>query len=399
MTSSSAAASGCARRSPGGAGAARADRADDPHARAVLRAVSALELIQACALVHDDLMDDSATRRGAPTVHVDFAAQHRAAGWWARRNASARPPRSCSVTSRWPGPTTCSRRRVCAADAARARAPVWQAMRTEVLAGQYLDVVSQATRRRDARGARCGSTGTRPRLTPSSARCTSGRRSPAPTTTLVVRLPPASGPTSAWRSSCATTCWGCSVTRRSPVSPPATTCARASGRLLVAPAPRRAAPTAAATAASSDALGNADLDAPTDARPREPLHRARRGRRGRAADRRAHRPSALERRSAAPTLAGTPAGGLAALATAGALSAGRRRPRATRRDVTPRAHAYPDPTDHVVVVGAGLAGLSAALHLLGAGRRVTVARTASRPGGRAGRLRLAGYASTPAPPC
>lgn len=29
-------------------------------------------------------------------------------------------------------------------------------------------------------------------------------------------------------------------------------------------------------------------------------------------------------------------------------------------------------TDHVVIVGAGLAGLSAALHLLGAGRRVTV---------------------------
>ncbi|ANY05103.1 phytoene desaturase family protein [Pseudonocardia sp. HH130630-07] len=44
------------------------------------------------------------------------------------------------------------------------------------------------------------------------------------------------------------------------------------------------------------------------------------------------------------------------------------------------------PTDHVVVVGAGLAGLSAALHLLGAGRRVTVVERASAPGGRAGRL-------------
>ena len=30
------------------------------------------------------------------------------------------------------------------------------------------------------------------------------------------------------------------------------------------------------------------------------------------------------------------------------------------------------PTDHVVVVGAGLSGLSSALHLLGAGRRVTI---------------------------
>ncbi|MFD7710259.1 phytoene desaturase family protein [Streptomyces sp. NPDC059786] len=51
----------------------------------------------------------------------------------------------------------------------------------------------------------------------------------------------------------------------------------------------------------------------------------------------------------------------------------------------------PGRTDHVVVVGAGLAGLSAALHLLGAGRRVTVVERAAVPGGRAGRLDRAGY--------
>ncbi|UFR06678.1 phytoene desaturase [Streptomyces sp. Go40/10] len=48
-------------------------------------------------------------------------------------------------------------------------------------------------------------------------------------------------------------------------------------------------------------------------------------------------------------------------------------------------------TDHVVVVGAGLAGLSAALHLLGSGRRVTVVERDTLPGGRAGRLDLGGY--------
>ncbi|GGS54297.1 phytoene dehydrogenase [Streptomyces cinerochromogenes] len=44
-----------------------------------------------------------------------------------------------------------------------------------------------------------------------------------------------------------------------------------------------------------------------------------------------------------------------------------------------------------MVVGAGLAGLSAALHLLGSGRRVTVVERDTLPGGRAGRLDLGGY--------
>ncbi|HVV20696.1 MAG TPA: phytoene desaturase family protein [Pseudonocardiaceae bacterium] len=49
------------------------------------------------------------------------------------------------------------------------------------------------------------------------------------------------------------------------------------------------------------------------------------------------------------------------------------------------------PTDHVVVVGAGLAGLAAALHLAGRGRQVTVVERAATPGGRAGRLDVGGY--------
>ncbi|MET7873501.1 phytoene desaturase [Streptomyces cyaneofuscatus] len=49
------------------------------------------------------------------------------------------------------------------------------------------------------------------------------------------------------------------------------------------------------------------------------------------------------------------------------------------------------PVDHVVVVGAGLAGLSATLHLLGAGRRVTVVERESGPGGRAGLLESGGF--------
>ena len=49
------------------------------------------------------------------------------------------------------------------------------------------------------------------------------------------------------------------------------------------------------------------------------------------------------------------------------------------------------PTERVVVVGAGLAGLSAALRLAGAGREVTVLERGSEPGGRAGVVRQDGY--------
>ena len=46
------------------------------------------------------------------------------------------------------------------------------------------------------------------------------------------------------------------------------------------------------------------------------------------------------------------------------------------------------PAGHVVVVGAGLAGLSAAMHLAGAGRRVTVLEAEATPGGSAARVSL-----------
>ena len=49
------------------------------------------------------------------------------------------------------------------------------------------------------------------------------------------------------------------------------------------------------------------------------------------------------------------------------------------------------PTDRVVVVGAGLGGLSAAMRLAAAGREVTVVEREPIPGGRAGRISDAGY--------
>ena len=51
----------------------------------------------------------------------------------------------------------------------------------------------------------------------------------------------------------------------------------------------------------------------------------------------------------------------------------------------------PGRTERVLVVGAGLGGLSAALHLAGAGREVTVLEREDIPGGRAGRLEDSGF--------
>ena len=60
---------------------AHGGRPGSPVAAAVLRVGSALELFQAAALFHDDVMDDSDTRRGHPAAHRTFEALHRRSGW------------------------------------------------------------------------------------------------------------------------------------------------------------------------------------------------------------------------------------------------------------------------------------------------------------------------------
>jgi geranylgeranyl diphosphate synthase type I len=118
--------------------------ADGPHAEAVLHAISALELIQTCALVHDDIMDASELRRGRPTVHVRFREAHRAGAWHgdAERFGTAAAILLGDLALAWAddmfesaGLTPRMR--------AAARGP-WQAMRAEMFAGQYLDVLAQA---------------------------------------------------------------------------------------------------------------------------------------------------------------------------------------------------------------------------------------------------------------
>ena len=111
----------------------------------VVAAVSALELVQASALIHDDLMDRSDTRRGEPAMHRRFAVMHTKAGW---RGAGDSFGDSAAVLLGdmalvWSDELLHSSG-LEPADLARARL-VFDEMRTEVTAGQYLDVLTVVT--------------------------------------------------------------------------------------------------------------------------------------------------------------------------------------------------------------------------------------------------------------
>lgn len=111
----------------------------------VLAAVAALELVQASALVHDDVMDDSDTRRGEPSAHRRFEALHLAGRWHGDPHAfgTAAAILLGDLCLVWSDELLNS----CGLDPwtlARAR-PVFDEMRTEVTLGQYLDMQTQAT--------------------------------------------------------------------------------------------------------------------------------------------------------------------------------------------------------------------------------------------------------------
>lgn len=53
----------------------------DPDDDTIVDMAAALEMLHACALLHDDIMDESPLRRGKPTAHVSHAERHRAARW------------------------------------------------------------------------------------------------------------------------------------------------------------------------------------------------------------------------------------------------------------------------------------------------------------------------------
>jgi geranylgeranyl diphosphate synthase type I len=106
--------------------------------------VSALEFVQASALIHDDVMDDSDTRRGRPAMHRRFADLHRRGGWIGDPKAFGQGVAILlgDLSLVWSDEMLHSAG-LDPAVVSQAR-PVFDLMRTEVTAGQYLDVVGQA---------------------------------------------------------------------------------------------------------------------------------------------------------------------------------------------------------------------------------------------------------------
>lgn len=127
------------------AGWSAASSADAIAPDEIVTACAALELIQACALIHDDIVDASDTRRGRPTVHRSVEAAHREHGW---AGDPARYGVSQAILVGDLALTWADEMFVTsgvAPDAlGRALGP-WYAMKTEVLSGQMLDILAESS--------------------------------------------------------------------------------------------------------------------------------------------------------------------------------------------------------------------------------------------------------------
>ncbi|HET8657647.1 MAG TPA: polyprenyl synthetase family protein [Micromonosporaceae bacterium] len=112
----------------------------------VLPAFTALELLHAFALVHDDVMDASATRRGRPTVHRAFAADHLALRLRgsARRFGAANAILVGDLCLVWADRLIA--RSGLPADTVAVARGAYDEMRIEAVAGQFLDILGEASR-------------------------------------------------------------------------------------------------------------------------------------------------------------------------------------------------------------------------------------------------------------
>ena len=115
----------------------------DPEDQRIVDAGAAFELLQAFALIHDDIMDGSATRRGAPAVHRRFSERHRVADW---TGESRRFGEGLAILV---GDLALVYADQVLPVGPPAMTALWDELRIELNVGQYLDLVGTVTARFD----------------------------------------------------------------------------------------------------------------------------------------------------------------------------------------------------------------------------------------------------------
>lgn len=123
-----------------------ADRIVECDLDAVISAAAALEVFHAAALVHDDIMDNSDTRRGNPAAHKRFEQLHSEGRWLgngADFGASAALLLGDLLLSWSDELLDSALRQLPHPENALAARAEYNTMRTEVTVGQYLDVLEE----------------------------------------------------------------------------------------------------------------------------------------------------------------------------------------------------------------------------------------------------------------
>ena len=120
----------------------------DPDDAQVVDAGAAFELLQAFALVHDDVMDGSSTRRGSRTVHLEFDDRHGAAAW---RGEARRFGEGMAILI---GDLAHVYADLLLSDAPADAMAVWHELRIELNVGQLLDMLGTARADTDLDSAR-----------------------------------------------------------------------------------------------------------------------------------------------------------------------------------------------------------------------------------------------------
>lgn len=116
-----------------------------PDVVCVVTAAAALEVFHAAALVHDDIIDRSATRRGKPAVHTRFSELHSASRW--RGSASHFGIASAillgDLLQSWADELMQQAIEMTSPKAGKVVRENFNRMRTDVVCGQYFDVLEE----------------------------------------------------------------------------------------------------------------------------------------------------------------------------------------------------------------------------------------------------------------